>query len=228
MALWLKPGHFYLDSQPELEENIATGVARPRVLDSRMKIISESADELVLQEGSASGITAGVLLIAAGGLSGYFGSRPTGIWVALALVAIGIVVILFSSSITVNANRASGQLLYQKKRLIGARNTAYAISDILRIETRKRWLVENQPNANQGAAPPPQKLVTQSVIIFKDGRELPLDHQKTSQRLLDSSVVLVGQGVEGAMASHVADFLRVPFQEIAPPSFGGGLQINIG
>jgi hypothetical protein len=44
--------------------------------------------------------------------------------------------ILFSSSITVNANKATGQLRYQKKRLLGAQSTTYAIADVFRIETR--------------------------------------------------------------------------------------------
>jgi hypothetical protein len=35
-----------------------------------------------------------------------------------------------------------------------------------------------------------------------------------------------GQGAEVAMAVQVANFLGVPFQEIAPPSFGG-MQINL-
>jgi hypothetical protein len=199
-----------------------------------MKIISQSADELVLKEGNASGMAIGAALIAAGALVGVYrhASGPAGIWIALALVVIGLGLILFSSSITVNANRASGQLFYQKKRLLGGRSQTYAVSDILRIETRKQWRMENTANpANQpGVSSPQQVLVAQSVIVFKDGREVPLDHQKTSSSMSVGSVVLMGgQGAEVAMAIQVANFLRVPFQEIAPPSFGGsGMRINLG
>src|SRR5271155_433623 len=97
-----------------------------------MKIISQSTDQLVLKEGSASGIVIGALFVVGGVLAGIFlrQSSPIVIWVALALVVIGIGVILFSSSITVAANKASGQLFYEKKRLIGGQTSTYAIADI--------------------------------------------------------------------------------------------------
>src|SRR5579862_6743935 len=99
---------------------------------------------MVLTEGSASGIVIGVAFVAAGALFAYFRRAPSmaGIWTALALVAVGVVVILFASSITVTANKPGGQLSYQKKRLIGAQNTTYPIADILRIETRRQWRTE--------------------------------------------------------------------------------------
>ena len=76
---------------------------------------------------------------------------------------------------------------------------------------------------------PRQVLVSQSVIVFKDGQELPLDHQKdaSSGISLGPAVMMGGQGKEMAIATQVANFLGVPFQEIAPPG-GGGMGINIG
>lgn len=196
-----------------------------------MKIISQSADELVLKEGSASGIVVGVVLIIAGVLAGSFlrQSNPIVIWIALALCVVGLAVILFSSSITVTANKARGQIFYQKKRLVGGQNSTYAIGDIFRIETRKQWRVENTPpSGNQNASMPQPVLVAQSVIVFKNGHELALDHQKTSSSTSIGSVVLMGgQGAETAIAAQVATFLNVPFQEIAPPNMGSGLNIQL-
>ena len=142
-------------------------------------------------------------------------------------MAIGVAVILFSSSITVVANKGSGQVSYRKKRLIGAQDSAYSIADIFRIETRKQWQVQNtQAPGNQGGSMPQPVLVAQSVIVFKDGRELALDHQKTSSSTSAGSVVLMGgQGAETAIAAQVAKFLDVPFQEIAPPNMGMGINI---
>ncbi|MGA3023311.1 MAG: hypothetical protein ABSF98_00940 [Bryobacteraceae bacterium] len=197
-----------------------------------MRIISQSSDQLVLKEGSASGIVIGVALVAAGVLAGYFlrHSNSIVIWIALALVVTGVVTILFSSSITVVANKASGQVSYQKKRLVGKRDSTYVIADIFRIETRKQWRVENTPaSGNQGASQPQPVLVAQSVIVFKDGRELPLDHQKTSSSTSVGSVVLMGGlGAETAIAARVAKFLEVPFQEITPPNVGMGINIGGG
>src|SRR5580692_9986319 len=197
----------------------------------KMKIVSQSANELVLKEGSATGIAVGVICVIAGVFGAYrfHSASPMAIWIALAVVALGIGVILFSSSITVSVNKASGQLLYQQKRLIGGKDTIYAIADIFRIETRRQWRIENRPPAeNQGESVPQPVLVSQSVIVFHDGRELPLDHQKTASTTSVGSVVLMGgQGAETAIAARVAEFLDVPFQEIAPPNMGSGLNIQL-
>jgi Tfp pilus assembly PilM family ATPase len=195
-----------------------------------MKIVNQSSDELVLKEGSATGIAIGAALVVAGVLVEIFlrPSRPVALWIGLALVAVGIAVILLSSSITVIANKTKGQLFYEKKRLIGGQNYTYAIADIFRIETRRQWQTQNTGPTNQGEPPTPQQvLVAQSVIVFKDGRELALDHQKTSSSTSVGGVVLMGgQGAEVALAAKVANFMNVPFQEISPPNMGMGLNIQ--
>jgi hypothetical protein len=195
-----------------------------------MKIISQSSDQLVLKEGSASGIVAGSVFAVAGVLVAIFlrDSIPYAIWIALALLVLGIAIILFSSSITVAANRTGGQLVYEKKRLVGGKTTTYAIADIFRIETRKQWRVDNSPpQGNQGASMPQPVLVAQSVIVFKNGSELALDHQKTSSTTtIGSMTVMGGQGAETAIAARVAEFLGVPFQEIMPPNMSSGMNIQ--
>jgi Tfp pilus assembly PilM family ATPase len=194
-----------------------------------MKIVSQSSDQLVLQEGNVTGIAIGAAFAIAGVLVAFYvrHAGPMVFWIALALVVIGLGTIAFSSAITVTANRAAGRLLYEKKRLIGAQNSTYAIADILRIETRRQWRIENAPNpGNREAAMPQPMLVAQSVIVFKDGRELALDHQKTSSSMsVGSAVLMGGQGAEVALANRVANFLNVPFQEISPPNMGMGINI---
>jgi hypothetical protein len=196
-----------------------------------MKIISQSADELVLKEGSASGIIVGIVLVIAGLLVEVFirPSNPIFFWVGLAIVAAGVAIIFYSSSITVTANKTSGQVLYEKKRLAGGKSTTYAIADIFRIETRKQWRVQNSPPANnQSASAPQTELVAQSVIVFKNGNELALDHQKTSSSMsVGGAVIMGGQGAETAIAAQVANFLNVPFQEVMPPNMGSGINIQI-
>ena len=127
-----------------------------------MKITSQSADELVLKEGSTSGIIVGVALAIGGVLVGYFLRQTSAmaIWIALAVVVAGIAVVCFSSAITVVANKTTGKLAYEKKRLIGGSSTTYAIADILRIETRKQWRVDNTPpSGNQQVSTPTPTLV---------------------------------------------------------------------
>jgi hypothetical protein len=86
--------------------------------------------------------------------------------------------------------------------------------------------VQNTP-PQQGQPIPQPQLVAQSVIVFKDGRELALDHQKTSSTTSVGGVsVMSGQGAESAIAAQVAQFLNVPFEEIMPPNMGSGMNIR--
>jgi hypothetical protein len=204
------------------------GAVRP-VQKIAMKITSKTTDKLELKEGGAASIFIGSAFVVAGALVEIYlrNSNSIAVWVGLGLVVVGIVVILFSSSITVNVDLGGGQLFYQKKRLLGTQNTTYAIADIFRIETRKQWQMQNAPS-NGDRAPAMQQpvLVAQSVIVFKDGRELALDHQKSSSSMSAGGMVLMGgQGAETAIAAQVAEFLKVPFQEIAPPNMGIGINI---
>ncbi|HEX3745315.1 MAG TPA: hypothetical protein VHW09_15330 [Bryobacteraceae bacterium] len=203
-----------------------------------MKIVSQSADELVLHEGSFQGIAVGTLCVIAGALAAYFlhSSKPMALWIGLGVALVGVGVICFASSITVGATRSKDQILYEKKRIVGAKTETYKISEVLRIETRKQWRMEGGggPPDKQSANPPQPVLVAQSVIVFKSGKELALDHQKNSSSMqVGSAVLMSGQGAETATANRVAAFLGVPFQEIMPPNMmgmgtGGGLNIQIG
>jgi hypothetical protein len=203
-----------------------------------MKIVSQSADEIVLHEGSLQGLVVGAMCVIAGALGAYFlhATKPMALWIGLAAVALGVGVICFASSITVGATKSRDQLVYEKKRLVGAKSDTYKISDVLRIETRKQWRIEGGggPPNRDTANPPQPVLVAQSVIVFKSGKELPLDHQKNSSSMqMGSAVLMGGQGAETAMANRVATFLGVPFQEIMPPNMmgmgmSGGLNIQIG
>jgi len=203
-----------------------------------MKIVSQSADEMVLHEGSWQGLVVGAVCVIAGALGAYFlhSTKPMALWIGLAAVALGVGVICFASAITVGATKSRDQLVYEKKRLVGAKTDTYKISDVLRIETRKQWRIQGAggPPNRDTANPAQPVLVAQSVIVFKSGKELPLDHQKNSSSMqMGSAVLMSGQGAETAMANRVATFLGVPFQEIMPPNMmgmgmSGGLNIQIG
>jgi hypothetical protein len=199
-----------------------------------MKITTLSADELELKEGGAAGVVVGATLMAAGVAAGIFlrQTSPFAIWIALGLAVAGILVILFSSSITLNASKRTGQLRYQKKRIVGTKDLSYSINDVFRIETRKEWRMQDAPGGaseNQGRPAQQPVLVAQSVIIFKNGQELALSHEKTSSTMsVGSAVMMSGQGAQSAMAAQVAQFLNVPFQEIAPPNMGMGINIITG
>jgi hypothetical protein len=203
-----------------------------------MKIISETKDELIMKEGSTSGIVMGSMFLVAGICVAIFRDKVAAsfssasahtivLGIAAALCVIGLLAILLSSAITVGINKTTGNLLYEKKRLIGGASTTYAIVDVLRIETRRQWQMQNAAaNQNQPGTMQQPVLVAQSVIVFKDGREVALDHQKnSSSTAVGGAVLMSGQGKEVALANRIATFMGVPFQEISPPNMGMGINI---
>ena len=117
-----------------------------------MKITNQTADELMLKEGDAKSIVIGIILILAGVGIGFYihfaVSNP--LWVALGLLVVGLVVAFMSSSIGVAMSKTNGQIMYQTKRLIGGKTAMYSIGDVLRIETRKSWQMENNNSGGRG------------------------------------------------------------------------------
>ena len=195
-----------------------------------MKITTLTAEELELKEGGTGGRIVGAVLAIAGVAAGIFmrAAAPFIIWIALGLVIAGVLVILFSSSITLNASKRTGQLRYQKKRIVGSKDLTYSLGNVFRVETRKEWRMQDASGSgDQGSSRQQPVLVAQSVIIFKDGKELALSHEKTSSTMSMGGVsVMSGQGGQSAMAAQLAQFLGVPFQEIAPQNSGIGLNIS--
>jgi hypothetical protein len=196
-----------------------------------MKITNQTADALALKEGDATGVMMGIVLVLVGVGLGVYTRFVVGtpLWFALGLFVVGLVVVFMSSSITVDINKTSGQIVYQTKRIIGGKSATFAIGDVLRVETRKSWRTESSnTGGNRGISVPREVLFSQSVIVFKDGQELALDRAKSSSSgmSIGPGVMMSGSGKEVAIANQVATFMGVPFQEVAPPN--GPMSINIG
>jgi hypothetical protein len=195
-----------------------------------MKIITQTTDEMVLKDGNASGLVLGIVLALGGlGFGGYYYPAhgwSTAMWVVVVFFLVGLAAVFTSTATTVDINKPNNQINYQRKRLIGGSQATYAVSDVLRIETRRQWRTETTGGANNRQTR--QVLVSQSVIVLKNGAELPLDHETSGASIGVSNVMMSGSGKEVAIATQVATFIGVPFQEIAPPNMGIGGGINIG
>ena len=191
-----------------------------------MKIINQTADEMVLKDSDIGRLIFGIVAVCGspsiGGYVYFTHGWSNGLWVAVIFFVTGIFTLFGSATITVDINKSNNQIGYQKKRLIGGSQAAYAISDVLRIETRKQWTGTNN---NRQAR---QVLVSQSVIVFKNGTELPLDNGGGGSSVGMGGVMMSGSGREVAIATQVASFMGVPFQEIAPPNVGMGGGVNVG
>jgi len=207
-----------------------------------MKIINQTESDLSIKDGSVSGVIMGVVFFLIGIGVGYSSlhssvssNYATLIFAAIFSIA-GLASIFLSTTICIDFSKTNGQITYQKKRLIGSKTMNYNITDITRIETRKEWRIENNSSSSRGFSSSRQVPVSQSVIVFKDGTELPLDHQRSSSSVFSGSlgagsVLMSGTGTEVVLANKVATFLGVPFQEIAPQNvginsgIGGGIQL---
>jgi hypothetical protein len=200
-----------------------------------MKITNQTADEMSLKSGNLSGkifgIIAAVGSLAIGGYVYFSHGWSAPLWIAVAVFVVGLLIFLSAASISVTINKPNNQINFSKKEIIGSKQATYAISDVLRVETRKQWRMESEGGGNGSVPQMRQVLVSQSVIVFKDGTELPLDNQSGGTGVGMGGVMMSGSGKETALATQVATFMGVPFQEIMPPSGGmgiGGTGINIG
>lgn len=197
-----------------------------------MKIINQTTEEMVLKEGSQiSNIISGLFFILAGSYFTYtIFSSGTVEWVILVPIIFalsGLLWLLLSAVVTISIQKTPGSIRYEKKRLTGTTVNTYNISDIVRVELRKQWQTERDTSARENTTATRQVLVSQTVVVFKDGAELPFGRTKSSSGMSGGfSVLMGGQGKEMAFANQVAQFLSVPFQEIAPNQ--GSIKIDLG
>ncbi len=189
-----------------------------------MKIFNQDQNKMTLKDGNASGLIIGVVLIIVGAYGAYYLRSTDGsssaVWVAAAVLLFGLITIFASSAIIVNIDKSQNQIAFQRKRLLGSKSQNYNIPDALRVELRKSYHMQSANRSSNGAMSMPQEVLSyQSVIIFKDGAELPLDNVKNSSGTsIGSAVLMGGAGKELSIASQVATFLNIPFQEVGPGS----------
>jgi hypothetical protein len=189
-----------------------------------MKITNQTQSQMVLKDGNIIGLVVGVLLIIGGGYYAYHIYSTAGIsnivWVSLAVLVIGLIILLTSSTITVSIDKTQNQIFFQKKRLLGTKSQTFNIQDVLRVELRKSYRMQpGTGSANGVTSMPTETLAYQSVIVLKDGSELPLENIKNSgSTSIGGAVLMGGTGKELSMSNQVANFLGVPFQEVGPGS----------
>jgi hypothetical protein len=187
-----------------------------------MKIINQSENQMSLKDSNALSLILGAVFIIIG-IFGAFGtyaaSRFSGpFWVMAVFLLIGLIMIFTSAAISVTIDKTQNKISFLKKRLIGSKTQIYDIPDVLRVELRQSYRMEQGARNQNGIISMPRQILQhQSVIVLKDGTELPLENIKSSSSSGIGSIVLLGgTGKELSMANQVANFLGVPFQEIGP------------
>jgi hypothetical protein len=195
-----------------------------------MKIASQTSDQMVLKDSNYWGVFIAVITIFFGFFfdffgattgSGSFGIGDIILWIIA--LAVAFTAIFMNPSFMLAINKSDGTIFFHMKRIVLSKTATYQIGNIARIELRKVYR-----NTSKGGT----EVVTQSVIIFKDGSEIPLEGKKAEKPMGAFGVVMGGdsakQTKELSTSQQVASFINVPFQEISPENNSSGIGLPGG
>ena len=196
-----------------------------------MKIIKQTTDELVTKDSGGSYVF-GVLflLIGIGGIYLYFKNGQPAL-VAIIVPAVftiaAIFMILKKTTTIVDINKTTGKISFNRNSLIGSQSSEYDIANAQSIELRESsYTTTNTMNQPQGISfgnnyNTNRVLTHQTVLLMKDGTELPLESIKSSNNSsfsvmgVQTGVLMGGRGQMFAQSNAVAQFIGVPFNDIA-------------
>lgn len=188
-----------------------------------MKITSQSSDQMVLQDGGiAGGVFGGIVAVVLSAYWVYYlfttpGQSAQTAWIPGIIALVGLIMIFTVSSITVSIDKAQGQIVFRRKRILGTSRQAQNISDAVRVELRRGSY--RQPSSQKGFSMNGgrQVLESQTIVLFKDGTEMPLENKKDRSAggsVIGAGVMMAGEGKEISLSQQVATFLGIPFEEM--------------
>ena len=161
-----------------------------------------------LKDGSvAGGILLGLIFVAVGGYGTYYflsaaGQNRNAIWLPLIAIAVGIIFLFGKSSISVVIDKSQEEIAFVRKCLAGSRVNSHNIADALRVELRRgsHYAPSDRPGFSVSGGN--HVLQSQTVIVFKDGTEMPLENQKSRSsggNLIGAGVMMAGEEKELAV-----------------------------
>jgi hypothetical protein len=127
------------------------------------------------------------------------------------------------SSIAVAIDKAQDQVTFRRKRILGSSTLVQNISDAVRVELRRGSYRAASPSSQRGFSMNSgrQVMESQTVVLFKDGTEMPLENKKDRSAggsMIGAGVMMAGEGKELSISQQVANFLEVPFEEMGSAS----------
>lgn len=190
---------------------------------------------MALQDGNiAGGVLGGIIAFGIGAYWAYYlfttpGQEIKIAWIPGIIDLVGLFMIFTVSSISVAIDKAQGQIVFRRKRILGASTQVQNISDAVRVELRRGSYRQAVPGGQEGFSMNSgrQVMESQTVIVFKDGTEMPLENKKDRRaggNMIGAGVMMAGEGKELSISQRAANFMGVPFQEMG----SGTPQINIG
>lgn len=141
--------------------------------------------------------------------------------IATVLIVFGSLYLLFSVHQRIfSIDKQLGEIVDIKKRFIMSRSRVYNISDVESVELRKKWRAGRSRNQQEfSVASSGQALNLSVLVVFKDKSDLLVDiylEGSSSITINNLGVPSGGKETQEAMdlATNIAQFLNVPFEEI--------------
>jgi len=187
-----------------------------------MKIVSQSSDQMALLDSNvAKNVFIGIVVIGVSVYGAYYLFGANGqqawkvMWIPVIGFLVGLIMIFAASSISVVIGKSQGQIVFSKKRILGGTTQAQNISDAVRVELRRGSYRQSTPNQQGFSMNGGQQVMeSQTVILFKDGTEMPLENMKKRSGgggIIGADVMMAGEGKELSISQQVATFMGVPF-----------------
>ncbi len=161
------------------------------------------------------------------------GDSPAAPWILGLFIIVGLAILFGTSSISVIIDKAHGTVTFGRKRLTGTKSVTYNTADALRVELRQGIDIERGGGGPHGGGSARQVYDSQSVLVFKNGDEMPLENQKRRDSVSvgligGTGIMLSGKGRELSISRQVATFMGIPFEEVGNPGpvgiGSGGIQ----
>jgi hypothetical protein len=191
-----------------------------------MKIVSESADQLVAVDKNLAALAVGPVLGLAGLLMAILGQNLIAGLLGFALMAGGVYVVVMREVRTVLANKGAAKVSIQTKSLLRTRLNEYLFHDIAKVKLTTRSVAATNDTAEEpaislnlgglnGGHAGHAKAAQQTDLVFVLNNGTEAEVASGSQRLRLNS--LIGRGTGGKLSPDVgqrlAAFVGVPFEK---------------
>jgi hypothetical protein len=177
-----------------------------------MEITELTAEQLQLQDSGLPGILIGAALSIAAVIWAIAVPLTTTRTVAAVLGVVGLFFIFSSSWDKISANKMSGQLFREEKRLFGKKESKLATTDVSHMEVRWKWAAQTDREASKSSTGP--GLVSEVAMVLKDGKVWHLISRTTTSDESRISAFVGGKGDQYQLAGQVAQFFDVAVREV--------------
>jgi hypothetical protein len=198
-----------------------------------VKIVTESADQLVASDKEIGQLIAAPVVVVVGllvVLLGLTNHVVVGDVIGLVLLLAGALMILTRKVRTLTVDRASGSVHFSLKSITKKGSYDYKVQDIAKIQLLSQYQTTNtnSPSQNSGTGisfgtggamgmgNTQTQQTTKLVLVLKDGTSIDIADGSRSMSTMGVFSSVPNQGV----GQKIAQFMGVPFENVGPESLG--------